>query len=268
MKIRINGKEAEIANVISAPELLVAQKMRPKEKPAMKAMLVALLFATLNTTQADDRHFAWTYEYMTMPAGAKEVEYYLTVKVPDTRTSEDSAWQHQVEIEYGMTPRWDIALYQVWEEQRTATDSEFQYTGFKMRTRYRVAEEGQLPLDLLLYAEYERDADLIKPDAAEFKLVLAKQWGPARLSYNQILEKPLAHDGDTEHKYAAGCGYAISTHIHIGMESAGNYSAGTCAVGPTIGVSGNECFATVGILWGMTDETADLQSRLIVGMAF
>jgi hypothetical protein len=227
---------------------------------------VMLMVTGAGESWADARSYVWTYEYMTMPEGAAELEYYLTAKVPDTSERETSSWQHQVEIEYGVTPRWDLALYQVWQEDRTAESDDFDYDGFKLRTRYRVAEQDALPLDLLFYAEYKRASDLAAADVGEMKIILAKTIRHFNVSYNQVFEWPLDDIGEAEHKFAAGLGYEVCPTFHAGIEATGNYSEGGYAVGPTVSLRKNRYFLAVGVLCGLDDEAADLQSRLIFGL--
>jgi hypothetical protein len=203
-----------------------------------------------------------------MPEGAVELEYYFTVKVPDASEQATSSWQHQLEIEYGITPRWDIALYQVWQEDRTAESGEFGYEGFKLRSRYRVAEQGALPLDVLLYAEYERPSDLAASDVGEVKLILAKTIGAFDVSYNQIVEWPLDDADEAEHKFAAGLGYAVSQSFHAGVEATGNYTEGGYAAGPTLSLRKGKRFLAAGVLWGLDDDATDVQSRVIIGASF
>jgi hypothetical protein len=233
----------------------------------MTSSLLAALFVTVAIcARADNRKYVWTYEYMTMPEGAAEVEYYLTLKVPEADEREISSWQHQVEVEYGLTPRWDIALYQVWQEDRTADESEFGYSGFKARTRYRIAERNALPVDVLLYAEYERESDLTEPDIGELKLVLSKELGSFDVNYNQIMERSLSRSGETEHKYASGFGYAVLSGVHLGVESTGNYSDAAYTLGPTIALSQGRIFLTVGALFGLNEAAPDFQARMILGI--
>jgi carbonic anhydrase len=54
---------------------------------------------------ADRRSYVWTYEYLTMPKGMAEFEYYLTVTVPDKNKSNINTWKHYLELEYGITGR-------------------------------------------------------------------------------------------------------------------------------------------------------------------
>jgi hypothetical protein len=236
-----------------------------KVKGMAGVMLAGVMLAGGGEALADARNYTWTYEYMTMPEGAVEVEYYLTVKVPDTELSEVSTWQHQMELEYGITPRWDIAMYQVWEESQTEESSDFGYEGFKLRTRYRFSKAGKLPVDSLLYAEYERNSDLNESDVGEVKLVLAKTLGDFDVNYNQVFESELEYTSAGEHKYAAGVGCAVNTALHAGIESVGNYSEGEYAIGPTVGLKNKGKFLVFGVLAGLNEAAPDLQARLIVG---
>ncbi len=237
-----------------------------KSRWAAGMMVVGLLMAGVSHVGADARNYVWTYEYMTMPEGAAEVEYYLTVKVPDTGVSEVSSWQHQVELEYGITPRWDVSMYQVWQEEQTGDGSEFGYEGFKVRTRYRLLEKGELPVDVLFYGEYERAADLLEDDVGEAKLVLSKEVGKFDMSYNQVVERALTGAGETEHKYAAGLGYEVRSGVHAGLESTGNYTESEFAMGPTVALARQRYFFSLGALAGLNDKAPDLQVRLIIGV--
>jgi len=75
-------------------------------------MMLLVLFAA-DVADADRRGYVWTYEYQTMPKDMSELEYYLTHKAPDFhKYDKKNTWEHQLEYEYGLTDRWDIAVYQ------------------------------------------------------------------------------------------------------------------------------------------------------------
>ncbi len=215
---------------------------------------------------ADARTYVWTYEYLTMPQGAAEVEYYLTTKVRDTSMREISSWQHQLEIEYGITPHWDVALYQIWQDDRSAETASFGYKGFKLRTRYRVAEQNVLPLDVLVYAEYKRPSDLKMSNIGELKLILAKTIGDINASYNQVVEWPLPRTDETEHKFAAGLACKVSQALRAGIEATGNYTKGKYAVGPTLSLRENNIFLSFGAVFGLSNKADDLECRMILGL--
>ncbi len=239
----------------------------------MKKFLVALFFGILfiGVTQdayADRRGYVWAYEYMTMRKGMFEIEYYLTHAQPDIDESKPNTQKHYVELEYGITNHWDVALYQRFKQSNKVGDSDFDYDGFKVRTRYRFLEKGNLPVDTLLYLEYIRDDDFSAPHVLEGKLILAKDIGDFNIAYNPIIKQVLESDGETEHEYAAGVNYALRPNFKVGIESKGNYTDEKYYVGPTVSWSTSKFWTALGVVAGLNDKSDDTQARLIVGVPF
>jgi hypothetical protein len=231
-------------------------------------MAVVILLG-VGAARADRRGYVWTYEYMTMPKGTWEIEYYLTTKVKDVHDFEKkNTWEHQVEFEYGLTDRWDIAIYQRWQHTNTESSSKFEYTGTKLRTRYRIGEKGMYPLDTLLYLEYIIPDGSDAPDILEGKLVLAKDIGKFNLAYNQIVKAGINNNGETEHEYAAGLNYEFRPSWKAGLESTGNFTEDKYYLGPTVSWAGEKYWAGLGALGGLNDRSDDLRTRLIVGIRF
>lgn len=231
------------------------------------ALSSMIILGITQNSYADRRSYVWTYEYMTMPRGMSEVEYYLTTQVPDMDKSNINTWKHWVELEYGITDNLDVALYQMWKQKNTASGSTSEYDGFKIRTRYRFGRKGEFFLDPLLYLEYIRDDDLSKPNVAEAKLILAKDIGNFNISYNQILERNL-EKGKTEHEYAVGISYTFLPALKLGIESKGSYNERESAVGPTISWSNRRFWVSLGAAFGLNKRTDDIQTRMIVGIPF
>ena len=76
-------------------------------------IIIALVFLT-NIVRADKRSYVWTYEYQTMEAGEVELEHYLTLSTPISNSFENiTSTEHNIEIEVGMTDRFDFSIYQV-----------------------------------------------------------------------------------------------------------------------------------------------------------
>lgn len=226
-----------------------------------------LVFGITSTSYADRRNYVWTYEYQTMPKGMYSIEYWLTQKIPHTNQSNINSWEHQLELEYGITNNWDVALYQMLKHERTDVKTTTKYDGFKIETRYRFGEKGQFFVDPLLYFEYERDPDFSKPNVAEVKLILAKDIGNFNISYNQIMERNL-EKGKTEPEYAVGISYAFSPVLKLGMESKGSYSEREYAIGPTLAWANSKFWVSLGVVFGLNERTDDVQSRMIVGIPF
>ncbi len=217
---------------------------------------------------ADNRAYVWTYEYMTMPQGKSEIEYYLTTEIPDNQASNKNTIKHWFEYEYGLTNHWDVALYQQFVNKNKQSDHHFKYDGLKIRTRYRLVEKGRLPLDTLFYLEYKRNSDFSKPNEAEAKLVLAKDVGDFNISYNQILERKLEREGKTDFGYAIGINWALSSRFRAGIESKGSYSDKEFLAGPTLSYRANKIWAAMGVVFGTSHNSDDVQARLIVGVPF
>lgn len=241
-----------------------------KKAVAGAAVVAALLAAGPSPAKADPRSYVWTYEYMTMREGHAELEYYSTTEVPDTDAPETSAWKHQVELEYGLTAKTDIAMYQNFKQSNTPTSKTFSYDGMKLRLRHRLAEKDELPVDTLLYAEYVRDTDLSAQGALEAKLVLAKDLGRLNLAYNQVAEFPLERLSDAEHRFSAGASWKFSGILKAGLEATGDYKANAYHAGPTVHLRAKDMkvWANLGYLAGLNPDSKDAQTRLIVGVPF
>jgi len=239
-------------------------------KKIAAVFMICLLGAAciLENALADRRSYVWTYEYMTMPKGMAEVEYYLTTQVPDTAKSNVNTWKHQVELEYGITDHWDASMYQMWKQENTASSSTFGYDGFKIRTRYRFGERGRWFIDPEFYFEYIRDDDLSKPHVGEAKLILGRDIDNWNISYNQIIERNLERTGKAEHEYAAGISYEFLPAFKIGIESKGSYTGHEYAIGPTASLATNRFWVSFGAAFGLNDKTDDVQTRMIVGVPF
>lgn len=218
---------------------------------------------------ADRRGYVWTYEYSTMPAGILEGEYYLTLKVPDSDARETSVWQHQVELEYGLTDDLDVGLYQVFEQSRgPGGASEFSYEGFKARGRYKLLKKDAFLVDPLLYVEYIRESDLDEPDEVEAKLVMSRDLGRWNVAYNVIVERELESDAEWVHEFAAGVRYVMESGLSYGVEGKGSYTEDEYAAGPVVSMETESLWVVLGSAIGLNEETEDIQVRLIAGHAF
>jgi len=236
-----------------------------------KRLLVSFglaFFALTSICFADRRAYVWTYEYVTMPKGASELEYYFTSEVPDNNSSNKNTLKHWLEYEYGLTSHWDAAIYQQFTNKNNQGDHHFKYDGFKIRTRYRLAKKNAYPIDTLIYLEYKRSSDFSKPHEIEAKLILAKDIGNFNVSYNQIFERDLERVGKTDFAYAVGLSRSCGQHLKFGVESKGSYSDKRFGVGPTFSYQGNKYWSALGIIFGTNQDSDDIQSRFIIGIPF
>ncbi len=226
------------------------------------SLAIVFLAVLSPAVRADEKYYVWTYDYSSLAKGNSEIEYYLTATTKDRQTSGRSDWEHQVELEYGITDHLDAGLYQVFAQQ--AGDS-LQYAGFKFRLRYRVAEKNQLPVDIVFYAEHKEST--LGESLFEGKVFLAKDFGKLNIAYNQIYERGYS-SGKGEYEYAVGASYELKPWLRMGVESKGSYSEGEYAAGPTISWVGDRIWGNLGILYGLNRLTDDRSVRLLLGIPF
>jgi hypothetical protein len=175
---------------------------------------------------ADRRAFTHTYEYMTMPKGDLELEFYNTQETLELDDTESpTGFEQKIEVEYGITDHWDVSIYQVFGGGEGGGSQSYGYEATEVRTRYRFAERGEWPVDVLLYFE------IIKPFGVlglglEPKLVLARDFGPVTAVLNLALEVEAEEEGDEveyelEPEYALGVTYEVVPEWKVGVESWG-----------------------------------------------
>lgn len=228
---------------------------------------------------ADRRAFTRTYEYMTMPAGETEVELYTTQSRATFDDGSPQSFQFQLELEHGITERWDISLYHVFEQSTgdgTATDpgEPLHLSELKLRTRYRFAERGELPVDPVAYLE------AIKAFGAsvyelEAKAILARDFGLITVAVNPIFEVKFGDDvpeTELEAGWAAGVTYEVSPALKVGAETWGGFElespdeAGVSA-GPALSWAPSQSLwvtSTVG--FGLNDNADKFSVRGLIGM--
>ncbi|MEK6715468.1 MAG: hypothetical protein AABY43_05440 [Candidatus Omnitrophota bacterium] len=233
--------------------------------------LTALILVNLTTAKdaySDRRSYVWTYEYMTMPKRMWELEHYTTSEVVNINKSNVNTLKQWLELEYGITDNWDVALYQMWKIKNKRFDDDSEYDGFKLRIRYRFGKKGDFFVDPLIYVEYIRDDDFHKPNVAELKLILAKDIERFNISYNQIFKRNLASEGTPTHEYSAGINYELNPKFKLGIEAKGNYTSEKYALGPVVSFAKGKYWAALGSVFGLNKRTDDIQTRLIIGVLF
>jgi hypothetical protein len=245
-----------------APRFSSAHRHLPKV--ALLSLLGSLMFAS--TAHADRRSYVWTYEYQTKPPGGVELEHYLTSKTSDFEAVDKTTWEHRVELEIGLTERWDVSIYQIFNQP---ADGGFQYDSFQLRTRYRLGEAGQWPVDPLLYFEYRRPRDLIKPNKVEAKLVLAHDVQRVNVAVNLIEEVKFAPGSEWETGYTVGISIEPDPIIKFGAEAFGKLAVEGIEAhyfGPTVSAAREGWFYTIGLGFGLNNYSKDLQARAILGV--
>lgn len=138
--------------------------------------------------------------------------------------SSQSMMRTAIELEYGLTNKIDVAYYINFARP---IGENVQYAGSKLRFRGRIAEKGELPIDIGWYLEMEQWTPKINDDILEleFKPTLQKDIGPFTIIGNFPFEKVLR--GETaktqlfEIGYLAELSYSKSKRLRYGIQFIG-----------------------------------------------
>lgn len=239
------------------------------------AALTALI-AMSTSAHADHRAFTHTYEYMTMPEGQTELEIYTE---QSRSTFDDDAVQglkFQLELEHGITSRWDVSLYHVFEQETGPSPSDVKpltLSELKLRSRYRFSERSELPVDVALYGEVVKAVGASVYEL-EGKLIAARDFGRVTVAAQPILAVEFGGDvAETELElgWAAGASYELSPKFKVGAETWGaakeEFSVVEASAGPAVSWSpGESLWVTFTAGLGLNDHTDKFNGRAIIGL--
>lgn len=226
-------------------------------------LMLFLAFCFASASRADRRSYVWTYQYMTMPEGQTEIEFYQTTKLKAV-----DEWEYRVEVETGLSDRWDVSVYQIFKQLE---GDDFMWDAVQFRTRYRLGEEGLWFVDPLLYFEYNRKLDLKKPNKLEAKLILAKTNGRLNVVANPVYEFFFAPGTEHELGLDAGISWEFHPRIIAGIESTSRRVLEEDAdfksyLGPTVSVASGKWWYSIGVAFGVTDASDDARVRFLMGI--
>lgn len=235
---------------------------------------VVVAASSSSTAFADRRMFTSTYEYKTVPEGHTALELWHTENRATWDDDSPRAMTEILELEHGLTDHWDAALYTVFTQVGSADPmvaQPFSLHEMKVESRYRFADRGELPVDIMAYGEVAREfgGGVYEIEA---KGIFARDFDKLLLAGNLIAAVEFGSDvAETEPEFgwAVGATYELHPKLNLGVETYGEIEEEEvgAAIGPAIAVapSGNFWFTfTAG--FGLTDEAPKLSGRLIVGV--
>jgi hypothetical protein len=189
--------------------------------------VVSAALAWTSPAAANPMPLPFTYVYQTLGKGEGEVEQYVDVtpvKALSVATGNPvwyAATQFQTEFEYGISDHLELGLYVALQPTPMNLDNPAvltEGTGVKERLRWRIAEEGELPIDIALYGEvveFETEFEL------EAKIILAKRFGNLLVASNLWGEREFEYAGgnwDWVANPTLGATYELSPMWHLGIE--------------------------------------------------
>lgn len=246
--------------------------MRMKTTIVTFALLLAGAFPS--TSRADRRYYGETYNAVTAPKGALDVEVWSTYLAPPSGAAAGSPYvlRHQAEIETGITDRWDVALYGVARQiEGSATEVE----ASKLETRFALARPGEWIVDPVLYLEAKKTFVEDRPFSVEEKLILGKDLGPLNLALNAAAEQEfVGGKTDTEWSYAIGSSWEIVPALRIGAEAFGSVARVIAAsgqatteaplwAGPAVSLAWSRFWLVLAAGFGLNGDGDALRARAI-----
>ncbi len=126
-----------------------------KLRSNLSRVALSLLLLPLSA-RADRRAYGETYEAVTAPKGELDIETWHTYAGDGELLNGPASkgYRGMLELEYGITSRWDVALYNLLDI--VPDPGVTGYAGFKIESRFRLVPAGEWFVDPVLYLEYQR----------------------------------------------------------------------------------------------------------------
>ena len=234
--------------------------------------IIGSLAALAPAARAARRTLIRAYEYMTQPQGNLELEIWNEIEAPKVGGFDQASTVHRLELEYGITDHWDLALYHVFTQEPGASPS-FRFDSWRLETRYRLFEKNVLPVDVELYLEAERPADFAAPWETEEKVILEKDFGRFALVANLVAEQKLFHGYDGHGwEIDAGARYEVVPQLRVGAElwtlqdTVHGVTEGSWFLGPSLSWASSKLWLQLGAGFGLGDTSGATFVRSVLGI--
>jgi hypothetical protein len=244
---------------------------------AVPVVVAALALALAPAAaRADRRYYGETYTAQTAPRGSLDLELWSTFH-DRPREGGLHLWRHQVELETGLTDRWDVAVYNI---ARQLQGKDLEYEALKLETRYRLAEPGRWFVDPVVYLELKKTFVDDRPFSVEEKLILSKDLGRLNLALNLAAEQEFA-GGKVEHEgeWALGGSWELVPAFRVGAEAFGSLAEeegeggrdkleAQAWAGPAVSIAFGRTWLVLASGFGLTDSSERVRARAILAFQF
>lgn len=250
--------------------------MRLSSVASVAAPALALVCVLPAAAHADRRALTFSYEYMTAPEDQTEVELVTTQQRASWKDGSPETYELTVELEHGAGERWDVSLYQTFAQASSgpAATTALHLAEVRLGGRYRFADRGEWPVDLMVTGEVARQFGASAYLGAA-RVVVARDLDLLTITVNAIGSITFGDDvvdREEEVGWAGGATYELAPAWKLGAESWGAFDvrapdevkgwAGPAAAWiPTtrLWVAGTAGF-------GLTNRSDDFTARAIVGL--
>ena len=250
----------------------------PSLRRSLCPLLAGLSLAT--AAHAGSRHFTYSYETTTMPAGAMELETWATWKSQQADSPGTDTFDIRHEFEFGVTDRLQLALYFAdWTYERPGNGkSGSDFSDVAVEAIYNLTDPNTTPFGSAVYGEIKGSDDFIELEA---KLLLQKNFGRWIFVYNvggEIAWENDYNDDEAELFQTFGASYQVDECWSVGAEvlhevgvpDVEEWGSNGLFAGPNVTWRNKHITLGVSGLWQVTtlDGEPDFQLRTILSYAF
>jgi hypothetical protein len=226
------------------------------------ALAVAALAHIPRAAHANERHFAFTHESATLPAGTFELEPWLTARLG--RPTSYAALDYRFEFEVGLHDRLMLAVYangtasaEGSDTATTARVTRAGFTGASVELKWRLLDSVADPLGLALYGELTGGPDSVE---AEAQLIVDRRIGRALFAANlvyahewNVLQGGGLEDENEVQVLLAGA-YFVTNQLAIGLEARehniftpASFETAVVYAGPTVSYAASHFWVTLAV---------------------
>ncbi len=186
------------------------QKISGKSCRGFWAMCALVAFGAsvcATPSQANRKDFVFAKEWKQPSKGERELELYTTYS--------NAKLTQAVELDYGVTERFSVAPYVVFERERGES---LKYKEFKLEARYQLTKYKTGKFLPAIYGEYIKEKG--GPSELEGIFILSRYGKKGdNLSLNFVAERELEDGAETETKYAVAYARPLGkSGSRIGLE--------------------------------------------------
>jgi hypothetical protein len=220
---------------------------------------------------AEPRSFTHTFEYATLPSGDGEIEVWHREVIHDAGLERSETLDDQLQVGFGAADHVEVDVIGAVTDDGVA----MHFAALRGELRGRIADRGELPVDIAIHAGAAKEFDERVYDAYA-RLVLARDFDRISVAATgQVLFRFGADSFAAKRQYdgAAGVTYEVAPRFHAGLEAWGFIDTDSnhlCSfeLGPALAVRASQnLWVALSTGFGLTHDSNDFDGRLIIGFA-
>ncbi|MHB2015383.1 MAG: hypothetical protein ACYCW6_00385 [Candidatus Xenobia bacterium] len=217
---------------------------------------------------ADKNEFFDTYPYFTAVKGEVEVELWNDFFTNNTvRSLEEEHFGHQISVEYGVTDRWMVEVYGIW--QNNPTNQGVQFQGERFETRYRLNDYNPKGLNAAIYFDLNKSSLAGVNDELENRIILERDFGETTVVGNAIFEHDLVPGSATTFAYALAINRPVSPTVEVSLEGLFKPIQGANFIVPSVSFPvGKKSWMSVGVSYQTDPKPSNLEVKTMYSHEF